>query len=300
MNYHKPVLLKESVEGLLVNPDGVYVDVTFGGGGHSRAILDSLSDKGRLYAFDQDADALANKHQDDRFVLIAQNFRYLKKSLRLHGVREIDGLLADLGVSSHQFDEAERGFSIREEGRLDMRMNQEQPLSAFEVVNEYTVEELCSILRKYGELKNAYSMARSIERARMESPIRTTDDLKEAVKANMPAHKSNKIQAQLFQAIRIEVNDEMAALEEMLLQAVELLKPGGVLAVISYHSLEDRLVKNLIKNGKFEGEAEKDIYGVAELPLKATHRKTIVAGEEELKENTRARSAKLRIAKKLG
>lgn len=298
MEYHQPVLLKETVDGLNISPNGVYVDVTFGGGGHSKEILNRLED-GQLFSFDQDADALENELTDSRFTLINQNFRYLKKSLRLHGVTQIDGLLADLGVSSHQFDAAERGFSIRGEGVLDMRMNQQQTQSAKEVVNAYSVEELAAVLRKYGELKNAYPMALSIERFRSESPIETTADLKEAVKHNMPPHKANKILAQLFQAIRIEVNEEMLALEEMLLQAVSLLKPGGRLSVISYHSLEDRLVKNLIKKGKFEGEVEKDLYGRADLPLKAISRKPILPTEEEIITNTRARSAKLRVAEKV-
>ena len=298
MEYHQPVLLHETVNGLNIDPNGVYVDVTFGGGGHSKAILQKL-ENGKLFAFDQDADALENCLDDERFVLINQNFRYLKKSLRLHGITQVDGVLADLGVSSHQFDAAERGFSIREDGDLDMRMNQSQILSAKEVVNDYEVNELAAVLRKYGELKNAYPMSLSIERFRENSPIKTTADLKEAVKNNMPPHKSNKILAQLFQAIRIEVNEEMAALEEMLLQSVEVLKPNGRLSVISYHSLEDRLVKNLIKKGKFEGELERDFYGNVDLPLNAINRKPILPAEEEIQENSRARSAKLRIAEKV-
>tara|TARA_B110000467_G_C18325806_1_gene488864 strand:- start:1275 stop:2174 length:900 start_codon:yes stop_codon:yes gene_type:complete len=298
MEYHQPVLLHETVNGLNIDPNGVYVDVTFGGGGHSKAILQKL-ENGKLFAFDQDVDALENCLDDERFVLINQNFRYLKKSLRLHGITQVDGVLADLGVSSHQFDAAERGFSIREDGDLDMRMNQSQILSAKEVVNDYEVNELAAVLRKYGELKNAYPMSLSIERFRENSPIKTTADLKEAVKNNMPPHKSNKILAQLFQAIRIEVNEEMAALEEMLLQSVEVLKPNGRLSVISYHSLEDRLVKNLIKKGKFEGELERDLYGNVDLPLNAINRKPILPAEEEIQENSRARSAKLRIAEKV-
>lgn len=298
MEYHQPVLLQETVDGLNIDPNGIYVDVTFGGGGHSKAILQKLGG-GKLFAFDQDADALENCLDDERFVLINQNFRYLKKSLRLHGITQVDGVLADLGVSSHQFDAAERGFSIREDGDLDMRMNQSQVLSAKEVVNDYEVNELASVLRKYGELKNAYPMSLAIERFRGDGPIETTTDLKEAVKNNMPPHKSNKILAQLFQAIRIEVNEEMAALEEMLLQSVEVLKPKGRLSVISYHSLEDRLVKNLIKKGKFEGELERDLYGNVDLPLNAINRKPILPTEEEIQENSRARSAKLRIAEKV-
>ena len=298
MEYHQPVLLNETVDGLDINPDGIYVDVTFGGGGHSKAILQKL-ENGRLFAFDQDADALSNSIDDERFVLINQNFRYLKKSLRLHGITKVDGVLGDLGVSSHQFDAAERGFSIREEGVLDMRMNQSQSLCAKQVVNEYEVDDLARVLRKYGELKNAYPMALAIERFREDQKIETTNDLKEAVKNNMPSHKSNKILAQLFQAIRIEVNEEMAALEEMLLQSVEVLKSGGRLSVISYHSLEDRLVKNLIKKGKFEGEVDKDFYGNAQLPFHAINRKPILPETEEIEQNSRARSAKLRIAEKV-
>ena len=298
MEYHQPVLLNETVNGLEINPDGIYVDVTFGGGGHSKAILQKLKN-GRLFAYDQDADALSNSIDDDRFVLINQNFRYLKKSLRLYGITEVDGVLGDLGVSSHQFDVAERGFSIREEGVLDMRMNQSQPLCAKQVVNEYKLDQLYRVLRKYGELKNAYPMALAIERFRDNQTIETTSDLKEAVKNNMLTHKSNKILAQLFQAIRIEVNEEMAALEEMLLQSVEVLKSGGRLSIISYHSLEDRLVKNLIKKGKFEGEVDKDFYGNAQLPFHAINRKPILPFIEEIQQNSRARSAKLRIAEKV-
>ena len=298
MEYHQPVLLNETVDGLKINPDGIYVDVTFGGGGHSKAILQKL-ENGRLFAFDQDADALSNSIDDERFVLINQNFRYLKKSLRLYGITEVDGVLGDLGVSSHQFDAAERGFSIREKGILDMRMNQSQSLCAKQVINEYEVDDLARVLRKYGELKNAYPMALALERFRDDQKIETTSDLKEAVKKNMPEHKSNKILAQLFQAIRIEVNEEMAALKEMLLQSVEVLKSGGRLSVISYHSLEDRLVKNLIKKGKFEGDVDKDFYGNIQLPLHAINRKPILPAIEEIEQNSRARSAKLRIAEKV-
>ena len=298
MEYHQPVLLNETIDGLDINPDGIYVDVTFGGGGHSRAILQKLKN-GRLFAFDQDADALSNSIDDERFVLINQNFRYLKKSLRLHSITEVDGVLGDLGVSSHQFDVAERGFSIREDGVLDMRMNQSQPLNAKQVINEYEVKDLARVLRKYGELKNAYPIALAIERFRRDQKIETTNDLKEAVKNNMPSYKSNKILAQLFQAIRIEVNEEMTALEEMLLQSVEILKSGGRLLVISYHSLEDRLVKNLIKKGKFEGEVDRDLYGNTQLPFHAINRRPILPLAEEIEQNSRARSAKLRIAEKI-
>ena len=298
MEYHQSVLLNEAVDGLDINPDGIYVDVTFGGGGHSKAILQKL-ENGRLFAFDQDADALSNSIDNECFVLINQNFRYLKNSLRLHGIKQVDGVLGDLGVSSHQFDSAERGFSTREEGVLDMRMNQSQPFCAKQVVNEYEVDKLAEVLKKYGELKNAFPIALSIERYREEHNIETTSDLKAAVKKNIPPHKSKKILAQLFQAIRIEVNEEMAALEEMLLQSVEVLKLGGRLSVISYHSLEDRLVKNLIKKGKFEGELDKDIYGNSKLPLYAINRKPILPSIKEIEQNSRARSAKLRIAEKI-
>jgi 16S rRNA (cytosine1402-N4)-methyltransferase len=298
MGYHEAVLLKESIAGLRIDPNGTYVDVTFGGGGHSKSILEKL-DKGTLFAFDQDTDAQKNSIDDNRFVLINQNFRFMQKFLRLEGVLKVDGILADLGVSSYQFDTAERGFSIREEGELDMRMNTTQDLSAKQVVNEYELDDLCRIFREYGELKNAYSLAKSILSARENSEIVTTEDLKEAVKKHVPSHKSNKILAQLFQAIRIEVNDELKALKEMLLQSVDLLKEGGRLSVISYHSLEDRLVKNLIKSGNFKGEIEKDFYGVPKLILKAISKKPITASEEELESNPRSRSAKLRVSEKL-
>ncbi len=298
MGYHEAVLLKESIDGLCIDPNGTYVDVTFGGGGHSKSILEKL-DKGTLFAFDQDTDAQKNSIDDNRFVLINQNFRFMQKFLRLEGVLKVDGILADLGVSSYQFDTAERGFSIREQGELDMRMNTSQELSAKQVVNTYELDDLCKIFRQYGELKNAYSLAKSIFSARENAEILTTEDLKEAVKKHVPPHKSNKILAQLFQSIRIEVNDELKALKEMLLQSVDLLKEGGRLSVISYHSLEDRLVKNLIKSGNFEGEIEKDFYGVPKVILKAITKKPVTATEEELESNPRSRSAKLRVSEKL-
>lgn len=298
MGYHEAVLLKESIAGLRIDPNGTYVDVTFGGGGHSKSILEKL-DKGTLFAFDQDTDAQKNSIDDNRFVLINQNFRFMQKFLRLEGVLKVDGILADLGVSSYQFDTAERGFSIREEGELDMRMNTTQDLSAKQVVNQYELDDLCRIFREYGELKNAYSLAKSILSSRENREIVTTEDLKEAVKKHVPPHKSNKILAQLFQAIRIEVNDELKALKEMLLQSVDLLKEGGRLSVISYHSLEDRLVKNLIKSGNFKGEIEKDFYGVPKVILKAISKKPITASKEELESNPRSRSAKLRVSEKL-
>ena len=298
MLYHEAVLLDESIAGLSIEPNGIYVDVTFGGGGHSKSILQKL-ENGKLFAFDQDSDAQQNFVDDDRLVLIAQNFRFIKKFLRLEGVYEVDGILADLGVSSHQFDTAERGFSIREDGDLDMRMNREQELSAKIVVNDYDLNELSRIFKEFGELNNAYSLAKSIVNYRKGKVISTTEDLKDAVKEHVPPHKKNKILAKLFQAIRIEVNDEINALKDMLSQSVDLLKKGGRLSVISYHSLEDRLVKNLIKSGNFEGEIEKDFYGVPNLVLNSINRKPITATQLELDSNPRSRSAKLRVGQKV-
>ena len=297
MSYHQPVLLSKTLDGLSINPDGVYVDVTFGGGGHSKAILSKLN-HGKLFAFDQDADAEANALEDKRFVFINKNYRYLKKFLRLHGVTQVDGILGDLGISSHQIDTAERGFSIRCSALLDMRMNQCQKLTARDVINDYDVDQLTNVFRKYGELKNAMSISLAINKFRLETSIETTDQLIDSVKYNVPLHRKNKILAQIFQAIRIEVNQELKCLEEMLLQAVEVLRSGGRISMISYHSLEDRLVKNLIRKGKFSGELEKDIYGNSDLPLYAINKKPIIADEVEIKENSRARSAKLRIAEK--
>ena len=297
MGYHKAVLLDESIAGLSIQPNGIYVDVTFGGGGHSKSILQNL-DKGKLFSFDQDSDAQQNCINDDRLVLIAQNFRFIKKYLRLEGIHEVDGILADLGVSSHQLDTAERGFSIREEGDLDMRMNREQELSAKSIVNNYDINELSRIFRKFGELNNAYTLAKTIINYREKKVISTTEDLKDAVKDHVPKYKKNKILAQLFQAIRIEVNDEINALKDMLSQSVDLLKKGGRLSVISYHSLEDRLVKKLIKSGKFRGEIEKNFYGEPKLVLNSINRKPITAKQEELVSNPRSRSAKLRVGQK--
>ncbi len=298
MNYHDPVLFSECLQGLTINPDGVYVDVTFGGGGHSRGILKELSENGKLFAFDQDPDALANVPEDSRFTLIAQNFRHLKKFLRLYGIKQIDGLLADLGVSSHQFDEGSRGFSTRFDGPLDMRMNPSQELNAHRVLNEYTTQDLARIFRKYGEVKNPMSLAHKIDAARAEGNMETTQQLVELVSDMAPYGKRNKWLAQVFQALRIEVNQELQALEEMLEQASEVLAPGGRLVVISYHSLEDRLVKNFIREGRFDGQAEKDFFGNTLTPLKIITRKPIVPKEEELQRNTRSRSAKLRIGEK--
>ena len=298
MEYHNPVLLKETVDGLNINPDGVYVDVTFGGGGHSKEILKRLSDKGKLFAFDQDLDALENAIDDSRFTLINENFRHIKRFLRFYGVKEVDGVLADFGVSSHQFDVAERGFSTRFEADLDMRMNQESKLSAFHVINEYSEERLKHVFSQYGELRAAPAMARLILVQREKEPIVTSEQLKSVLKKFLPPRHENKVLAQIYQAIRIEVNQELEALKEFLQQTPEILKKGGRLSVISYHSLEDRLVKRFIRNGMFEGEPERDMFGNFEVPLKKVNG-LIVPTAQEIKSNSRARSAKLRIAKKI-
>ena len=298
-DYHLSVLLEQSVAGLAVNPEGTYVDVTFGGGGHSRAILQALGPEGRLLAFDRDADALANTISDPRFTLIHEDFRYMKNFLRFHGVSRVYGVLADLGVSSHQFDEAGRGFSTRFDAELDLRMDRRQTTTAKDIVNTASEEELRNILSNYGELPNAYHMAKAIVSARSEAPILTTFDLKRALERQVPRNQENKYYAMVFQALRFEVNGELEALKAMLAQAVEILNPGGRLVVISYHSLEDRLVKNIIKTGNFEGEVKKDFYGNLIAPLKPITRKPVVADEEELTENPRSRSAKLRVAEKV-
>lgn len=298
MEYHNPVLLHETVDGLNIKPDGVYVDVTFGGGGHSKEILSRLGPNGKLYAFDQDVDAQANALNDNRFTLIDQNFRFIKRFLRFHNIREVDGILADLGVSSHQFDVAERGFSTRFDAGLDMRMNQKDELDAYKVVNTYDEANLRRVFLDYGELKNAPAIARVLLEARDLEPIANTEQLKTVLSRFLPAHKSNKILAQIYQAIRIEVNQEMDALREFLEQSLEILKPQGRLSVISYHSLEDRLVKRFVKNGMFEGEPERDFFGNFSVPFK-TIEKLIVPSPEEIRINNRARSAKLRVAEKL-
>ncbi|MBW4359716.1 16S rRNA (cytosine(1402)-N(4))-methyltransferase RsmH [Flavobacterium taihuense] len=297
MEYHNPVLLHASVDGLNINPDGIYVDVTFGGGGHSKEILSRLGPNGKLFAFDQDEDALANALPDERFTLINENFRFIKRFLRFYGVKEVDGILGDLGVSSHQFDVPERGFSTRFDAELDMRMSQKNDLNAYRVVNEYDETNLKRVFLDYGELKNAPALARTIVEAREHQLIKTTDELKEVLAKYLPERVRNKILAQIYQAIRIEVNQEMDVLKEFLEQSLEILKPGGRLSVISYHSLEDRLVKRFIKNGMFEGEPERDFYGNFSVPFK-TVGKLIVPDSEEIKINNRARSAKLRIAEK--
>ena len=296
--YHKPVLLAESVDALVNNPDGVYVDVTFGGGGHSREILSRLSEKGRLFSFDQDSDALNNAIEDSRFTLINQNFRFLENSLLMYGVTQVDGVLGDLGVSSHQFDKAERGFSIRSDAPLDMRMNKMQDIDAYKVVNEYDEEALADIFYYYGELREARKLAREIVNKRKSEDIKTTEDLKK-VFSYVPTHKSNKFFAQVFQAIRIEVNQELDALKEMLVQSSNVLKKDGRLVIISYHSLEDRLVKKFLKNGMFEGEPERDVYGNYQKVFELPYRKAIVPTEEEIEDNSRARSAKMRVGIKL-
>ncbi|PHS51953.1 MAG: 16S rRNA (cytosine(1402)-N(4))-methyltransferase [Lutibacter sp.] len=295
MKYHNPVLLKESIEGLNIKPDGIYVDVTFGGGGHSKEILSRLNKKGKLLAFDQDEDAKRNMIDDDRFTLIPQNFRFIKRYLRFYGVKKVDGVLADLGVSSYQFDEAERGFSTRFDADLDMRMNQEEALSAYEVVNKYSEEKLSNVLFQYGELRNARALAKKIIETRAEKKIKTSFELKEVLNEFVPKAIEHKILAQIFQGIRIEVNQEIEVLKEFLLQIPEILNEEGRLSVISYHSLEDRLVKRFIRNGLFEGEPEKDFYGNVNVPMKKVG-KMIVPSFQEIKKNNRARSAKLRIA----
>jgi 16S rRNA (cytosine1402-N4)-methyltransferase len=298
LNYHNPVLLSKSVTDLVTNPDGVYVDCTFGGGGHSREILNQLSDKGKLFSFDQDLDALANTLDDPRFTLINQNFSFLENSLIMYGQNAVDGILADLGVSSHQFDEAERGFSIRNNAPLDMRMNVLQGLDAKKVVNDYEEEQLADLLYYYGEIREARKLAREIVNHRKNKLIETTDDLKQVFKY-IPAHKQNKFFAQIFQAIRIEVNQELEVLKEMLQQSYRMLKPKGRLVVISYHSLEDRLVKRFLKNGMFEGEPTRDIYGNYQKSFELLQTKAVVPDANEIESNSRARSAKLRTGIKL-
>ena len=296
-SYHNPVLLVESVDGLNIKENGVYVDVTFGGGGHSKEILKRLGEKGKLYAFDQDEDALENAIDDDRFVLINENFRFLRQFLKFYGILKVDGILADFGVSSHQFDEAKRGFSIRFDADLDMRMSKNNRRSAYDVVNNYPQEELARVLFEYGELRNAAAISKTIVDSRNENRIKTTDQLKTVLKPFLPKMKENKILAQIYQAIRIEVNQEIEVLKEFLLQTPEMLDKGGRLSLMSYHSLEDRLVKRFIRDGRFEGEAEKDFYGNTNVPLKKVGG-LIVPSAKEIAKNNRARSAKLRIAER--
>ena len=298
MTYHNPVLLKPSVDGLNIKEDGIYVDATFGGGGHSREILSRLGEKGKLIAFDQDQDALLNNIDDSRFLLINENFRYLKRFLRFHGVKTVDGILADFGVSSHQFDEPDRGFSTRFDAILDMRMNQQDVLSAFHVVNDYDEEQLRRVFWQYGELRQAPVFARTIVSERKHNPIKTTNQLKDVLKKHLQPRRENKILAQIYQAIRIEVNQEIDALKEFLLQTPEMLKKGGRLSFISYHSLEDRLVKRFIRSGLFEGDPEKDMFGNIDVPFKKVGN-LIIPSADEVANNNRARSAKLRIAERL-
>ena len=293
--YHNPVLLKDSVDALIINESGIYVDCTFGGGGHSREILSRLDQNGKLFSFDQDVDAVRNKIDDDRFELVEQNFRFLKNNLRFRGIKQVDGVLGDLGVSSHQFDTPERGFSTRFDGELDMRMNQNAKLSAKTIINEYEEEDLARVFYDFGELQGSYRLAREVVKARVDKQINTIDELKQ-IFSFIPKMKENKFFAQMFQALRIEANDEMAALKEMLTQCGEVIKPGGRLVIISYHSLEDRLTKRYMKNGIFEGEPERDVFGNWSAPFKPLQSKVIVPTQEEINENPRARSAKMRIA----
>ena len=296
--YHIPVLLDESVEGLNIQEDGDYVDVTFGGGGHSRVILNYLS-AGRLFGFDQDEDAAANAFDDPRFYFIRHNFRYIRHFLRYYGVEQVDGILADLGVSSHDFDVAERGFSFRFAGDLDMRMNREAVKTAADIINEYDEEKLVRVFREYGEVENARRLVRQILVARQQHPVKTIDQFKEVISSCVPRKNETKYLAKVFQALRIETNGELDVLKDFLEQSVGLLKPGGRLVVITYHSLEDRLVKNFIRAGNFEGKQEKDFFGNVTSSLVAVNRKVIIPGDEEIERNPRARSAKLRIAEKL-
>jgi 16S rRNA (cytosine1402-N4)-methyltransferase len=297
MEYHNPVLLKETVDGLNIKPDGIYVDVTFGGGGHSKEILSRLSENGKLFAFDQDEDAWENALNDERFTLIQENFRFIKRFLRFNGIKKVDGILADLGVSSHQFDVPERGFSTRFDAELDMRMSKKNDLTAFKIVNQYDDANLRRIFYDYGELSNAPAIAKTIIEAREKEEIRNTEQLKNVLARFLPNNKAHKILAQIYQAIRIEVNQEMEVLKEFLEESLEILNKEGRLSVISYHSLEDRLVKRFMKNGIFEGEPEKDFFGNFEVPFKLIG-KMIIPSNEEIKINNRARSAKLRIAEK--
>lgn len=297
--YHVPVMLRECMEGLAIQPDGVYVDVTFGGGGHSKEILNRLGAKGTLYGFDQDADAEQNIIGDDRFVFVRSNFRYLSNFMRFHGETAIDGLLADLGVSSHHFDDKDRGFSFRFEGALDMRMNTRAGNTAADVLNTYTEEALSNVFYLYGELKNARKLASVVVKARAVKQILTTDEFLALITPYVGRDKEKKILAQIFQALRIEVNDEMRALKEMLRQALQLLKPGGRLVVMTYHSLEDRLVKNFLKTGNFEGEIKQDFFGNVQSPFRLINNRVIVPSSEEVEVNPRSRSAKLRIAEKV-
>lgn len=297
--YHKPALLEESLEGLSIKADGRYVDVTFGGGGHSRAILERLSDNGKLFAFDQDPDAKSNIINDPRFQLIDQNFSFLKNYLKLYGMIPVDGVLADLGVSFHQFDEADRGFSFRFDGPLDMRMDQKREVTAAHILNVYAEEDLALLLQNYGELRQAKMIAGKIVQQRAQSEFKTISDLKGILQGMVPEKYQHSFLAQAFQALRIEVNQEMEALEKLLQQSEEVLSEGGRLVVITYHSLEDRMVKNFFKSGNIQGKLEKDLYGNLIRPFEPVNRKPIIPSHDEVVENNRARSAKLRIAKRI-
>lgn len=296
--YHNPVLLRESVDGLNIKEDGIYVDVTFGGGGHSKEILKQLGAEGKLFAFDQDEDALENTIDDGRFTLINENFRFLRQFLKFYGIRKVNGILADFGVSSHQFDTAERGFSTRFESELDMRMSKRNALTAYQVVNEYDYDALRKVLFEYGDLRNANAMAKTIQEQRQETDIKSSEGLKAVLQSFLSKGREHKILAQVYQAIRIEVNQELAVIKEFLLQVPEMMEKGGRLSAISYHSLEDRLVKRFIRAGQFEGEPEKDFYGNIDVPLKKVG-KLIVPSKQEIAQNNRARSAKLRIAERV-
>lgn len=294
--YHTPALLHETVEGLNLQSDGIYVDVTFGGGGHSKEILNKIGPKGKLFGFDQDADAIQNIVDDKRFTFVRSNFKYMKNFMRFHGVEKVDGILADLGVSSHHFDEAGRGFSFRFDGALDMRMNTESKVTAASILNTYSEEDLANVFYLYGELHNSRKIARTIAQARAKEPIEKIFQFIEILKPYFGREKEKKDMARVFQALRIEVNQEMEVLRELLEQSLEILKPGGRIAILTYHSLEDRLVKNYFKSGNFEGKLEKDFYGNIIAPLKPVNNKVITATDEEVERNPRARSAKLRIA----
>lgn len=298
MSYHNPVLLKETVDGLDIKEGRVYVDVTFGGGGHSKEILKRLGKDGKLFAFDQDEDALKNALDDERFTLINENFRYITQFLKFYGIRKVDGILADFGVSSHQFDKAERGFSTRFDADLDMRMSKKNSVSAYDVVNNYSYDDLRKVFFEYGDLRNANALSRTIVEYREEMPIKTTEELKKVLQRFLPNFKEHKILAQIYQAIRIEVNQEVQVIKEFLLQTPGLLDKGGRISILSYHSLEDRLVKRFVREGQFEGEAEKDFYGNINVPFKKVGG-LVVPSKEEIKENNRARSAKLRIAERI-
>ncbi len=298
--YHIPAMLNECIEGLNINPSGIYVDVTFGGGGHSRAIMEKLGKGGKLYSFDQDIDAYSNRIEDERFTFVHSNFRYMKNFLRYHGVEKVDGILGDLGVSFHHFDAVERGFTFRNDAPLDMRMNQSASIDARHIVNEYSEEELCRILNRYGEIKRAYPFAKAICKSREEKQIETTGELLTAIRPLINPKQEKKELAQIFQALRIEVNGEMEVLRDFLASTKEVLKPGGRLVVLTYHSLEDRMVKNFIRSGNIEGEIEKDFFGNSHTPWRSITKGVATPTEEEIAINPRSRSAKLRVAELIG